>query len=125
MTAHTVELTSENFEAALNRPGTLLVDFWAGWCAPCRSFAPVYDRVAARYPDAVFGKVDVDAEPELAEKYQVSAIPTLMVVRDGVVLHAEAGALPERALDKLVDTVQNLDMDAVRESLAARTGASA
>ncbi len=114
----TVELTGENFESVVGSAGMVLVDFWAAWCGPCRMFGPIFERASERYPDAVFGKVDTDAQTELAQTFGISSIPTLMVIRDNVVLYAQPGALPEPALEELITKARELDMDEVRASLA-------
>jgi thioredoxin 1 len=114
----TVELTGENFESVVDSADMVLVDFWAAWCGPCRMFGPIFERASERYPDAVFGKVDTDAETELAQAFAISSIPTLMVIRDNVVLYAQPGALPEQALEELITKARELDMDEVRASLA-------
>lgn len=114
----TVELTGENFESVVGSADMVLVDFWAAWCGPCRMFGPIFERASERYPDAVFGKVDTDAETELAQTFGISSIPTLMVIRDNVVLYAQPGALPEPALEELITKARELDMDEVRASLA-------
>ena len=114
----TVELTGENFESVVGSADMVLVDFWAAWCGPCRMFGPIFERASERYPDAVFGKVDTDAETELAQTFGISSIPTLMVIRDNVVLYARPGALPEPALEELITKARELDMDEVRASLA-------
>ena len=115
----TVELTSENFESAVAGGGLVLVDFWAAWCGPCRMFAPVFERVSERHPDAVFGKVETEAQPGLAAGFGISSIPTLMIIRDKVVLYAQPGALPEQPLEQLIAKAREIDMDEVRASLAA------
>ena len=114
----TLEVTEANFEATV-REGIVLLDFWAGWCAPCRVFAPIFEAAAERHSDVVFGKVDTEAQPGLAAAFEVRAIPTLMVLRDGVLLAAQPGALPASLLDDLVEKVRALDMDDVRRSIQA------
>jgi thioredoxin 1 len=116
----TVTLTTENFDEIAKSKGIVLVDFWAGWCGPCRSFAPVFEKAAENNPDITFGKVDTEAEVELGERFQVSSIPTLMAIRDGVIVYAEPGALPGPALDNIIEQVRGLDMNDVRKRLAGR-----
>ncbi|WP_318200038.1 thioredoxin [Streptomyces sp. SCL15-4] len=118
----TVELTKENFDETVSGNEFVLIDFWASWCGPCRQFAPVYEKAAEENPDLVFGKVDTEAQPELAAAFGISSIPTLMIVRDQVAVYAEPGALPAPALDGLIGQARALDMDEVRKSIAAQQG---
>jgi thioredoxin 1 len=114
----TVELTADNFNSTVSGDGLILVDFWAEWCPPCRMFGPVFEKASEQHPDAVFGKVDTEAQPEIAATFTITSIPTLMIIRDSVVLYAQPGALPEKALEELITKAEALDMDEVRASLA-------
>lgn len=113
----TKELTEQTFADTVGSNEIVLIDFWASWCGPCRTFAPVYENVSQDNPDIVFAKVDTEAEQGLAGYFQISSIPTLMAIRDGVVLYSQAGALPQPALENLVQAVRDVDMDDVRKQL--------
>lgn len=114
----TVEITRDNFEET-SQQGIVLLDWWASWCGPCRAFAPIFERVAQKHPDIVFGKVNTQEQPELAAEFRIRSIPTLMVIRDGVLLFSQPGMLPESALTDLIQQVQALDMDEVRQKIEA------
>ncbi len=114
----TVEVTSGNFKQVAEKDGIVLLDWWAAWCGPCRSFAPTYEKVAAKHPDITFGKVDTEASPDLAGGFDIRSIPTLMILRDKVLLFSQPGALPEAALEDLVQQARKVDMDKVRAEIA-------
>lgn len=115
-----VELTKANFEELVTGDNVVIVDFWAPWCGPCRAFAPVFESVSDQHSDVVFGKVNTEEERELAAAFQIRSIPTLMALRENVILYSEPGAMPEHALQELVEKLKTVDMDEVRREITAR-----
>ena len=114
----TINLTADTFDTTVDEGGIVLVDWWATWCGPCRSFAPIFDRAAEANPDIVFAKVDTEANQEFSGAVGIMSIPTLMIFRDGNMLFSQPGALPAAALDSLIEQVRALDMNEVRASMA-------
>lgn len=115
----TLTLTSDTFEQSVTADGITFIDFWAAWCGPCRAFAPTFEKASEKHDDIRFGKVDTEAEQSIAAAAQISAIPTLMAFRDGILVYREAGALREKDFEQLIASVRELDMDVIRAQVAA------
>ena len=119
MGATTLELTEANFEDTLKKGGILFIDFWAAWCGPCRAFAPTFEGAAAKHTDITFAKVDTEKEKGLAAAFEIRGIPTLAIFRDGIMLGQNAGALPAEAFEKVIEQVRGVDMEKVKDEVAA------
>jgi thioredoxin 1 len=116
----TVELTLDSFETTMKASDILFVDFWAAWCGPCRMFGPVFEKASEKYPEIVFGKVDTEAEQEIANMAGISSIPTLMAFRDGILLFNQSGALPEANFEELIQAILAVDMESVKKEMTAQ-----
>ncbi|UZD62251.1 thioredoxin [Brevibacterium sp. JSBI002] len=121
----TIEITQDNFESTINDNEIILLDFWADWCGPCKQFAPVFEQAAEANPDIVFGKIDTEAQQQLAGLFAISSIPTLVAFRQGIVVFAQPGALAAPQLEQVITAVKGLDMDEVRAELAKQEAAAA
>jgi thioredoxin 1 len=121
----TVEINAQNFKNNVEKDGIVLIDWWAPWCGPCKVFGPTYEKVAQKHPDITFGKVNTEDQPDLAGAFDIRSIPTLMILRDKVLLFSQPGALPEAALEDLIRQVRALDMEKVRTEIAEQEKAGA
>lgn len=118
----TKNLSIDEFTDTVSGEGITLVDFWAEWCGPCKMFGPIFEKASEEHPDITFAKVDTEAEHDLAAQLQITAIPTLMAFRDGILVFNQAGALPAKSLEQLIGAVQDLDMEDVRRQVAEHEG---
>jgi thioredoxin 1 len=119
----TVELTAQNFQQTIEAHETVIVDFWAEWCGPCRGFAPVFEKASEKHPGIVFGKVDTEAQTQLAAAFEIRAIPTLMVFKAQTIVYSDSGALPPPILERLIEQVIALDPAEIRrQAQEARAG---
>jgi thioredoxin len=116
----TIDLTKENFGEVIEKNDLVIVDFWAPWCGPCKSFAPVYEEISGKHDDIVFAKVNTEVEQELAGHFQIRSIPTLMVFREQIVLYSQPGALPGAALEEIIGKAKELDMNQVRKEIESK-----
>lgn len=116
----TIEVNESNFQDTISKDGIVLIDCWASWCGPCRAFGPVFEEASEKHTDAVFGKLDTEANQGIAAALQIQSIPTLMIFRDSILVYREAGALPAAALENLIQQVKGLDMDDVRRQVATQ-----
>lgn len=119
----TVDLTTDSFQQTITDNDIVLVDWWAAWCGPCRAFAPVYDKASETHTDIVFGKVDTEAEQQLAGLGNITSIPTIMGFREGILVFQQAGALPATALEQVIESIRGLDMDEIKAKVAERQSA--
>jgi len=116
----TIDITSQTFEETIEKNDIVIIDFWAEWCGPCKSFSPIYEDVSKKYEDIVFGKIDTETEQELAGHFQIRSIPTLMIFREQVVLFSQAGMLSAQQLEEVIGKIKEIDMAKVHEEIASQ-----
>ena len=116
----TIDITAQNFEETIEKNDIVIIDFWAEWCGPCKSFSPIYEDVSKKHDDIIFGKIDTEAEQELGSHFQIRSIPTLMIFREQVVLFSQAGMLNAQQLEEVIGKVKEIDMAKVHEEIATQ-----
>ena len=117
----TISLTKENFEQTISGNDMIIVDFWASWCGPCKTFAPIFEKVSEQFPDIVFAKVETDQEQELASSFQIRSIPTLMIFRENIIIFSQPGMLPEEAFVEIITKASALDMEEVKKEVTKQS----
>ena len=120
-----IAITKENFEDVIHKNPMIIIDFWAPWCGPCKNFGPVFEAISEKYPDIVFAKVNTEEQQELGGMFQIRSIPTLMIFREQIIIFSQPGALPGSALEEIIGKAKELDMDKVRQEIAAQASAPA
>jgi thioredoxin len=116
----TIEITEENFNDTVKNNETVLIDFWAEWCGPCRNFSPIYEKISNKNPEIIFGKINTENEQGLAQSFNITSIPTIMVIKEGVILYANPGSLGEKELQNLINKVREINMVDVKKSLESK-----
>ena len=118
----TINLNKENFEQTVSDNDMVIVDFWASWCGPCKTFAPIFEKVSEKFPDVVFAKVETDQQQELAGAFQIKSIPTLMIFREKIIIFSQPGMLPEDPFVEIIGKAKDLDMEEVKKEVTKQSG---